>query len=209
MAMSQKIIKSEAVVDPFMAPKVVKREIYAATEEAARIVHEAHTQARKILDDAEQARQTALETSFKEGYEQGLREWNVAVAEVNAARDKYLTGSEPELIRLAVRIAQKIIGEELRTNPETIVSVARACLEGAGRERSLTVRVPAADLDLVRRRIVLLREAAGPNRSIEVVADAAIGPGGCVVESEYGVIDARLETQLRCMESILLRAAPK
>jgi flagellar biosynthesis/type III secretory pathway protein FliH len=73
----------------------------------------------------------------------------------------------------------------------------------------LKIRVPADDLELVRKRIVLLREAAGPNRSIEVAGDSAISAGGCVVESEYGVIDARLETQLRCMEEVLLRAAGK
>jgi len=129
--------------------------------------------------------------------------------EVDAARDRYVTESEPELIRLAVRIAQKIIGEELRTNPEAIVSIARQCLQGLGRERSLTIRVSQGEADLVRRRIGILREAAGFHRSIEVVADAAVNPGGCIVESEYGVIDARLETQIRCMEEILLRTARK
>jgi flagellar biosynthesis/type III secretory pathway protein FliH len=44
---------------------------------------------------------------------------------------------------------------------------------------------------------------------LEVVADAGLPPGGCIVETEYGVIDARLETQLRCMEETLLRLARK
>ena len=151
------------LASPFAATKVVKGETHAAALEAAQILVAAHAQARQIQEDAKQARQTAVEAGRTEGYECGLHEWNAAIAGVNAARDKYLAESEPELIRLAVRIAQKIIGEELRTNPEAIVSVARECLQAAGRERSLTIRVPAADLDLVRRRIVLLREAAGPN----------------------------------------------
>jgi flagellar biosynthesis/type III secretory pathway protein FliH len=199
--MSEKIIKPAA--------KVVKSETYAAAIEAAQIVEAAHAQARRIQEDAEQARQQAMEVARSEGYEHGLREWNAAVAEVNAARDKYSSDNAPELIRLAIRIAQKIVSEELRMNPEAIVWIARECLRGVGRERLLKIRVPADDLELVRKRIVLLREAAGPNRSIEVAGDSAISAGGCVVESEYGVIDARLETQLRCMEEVLLRAAGK
>jgi type III secretion protein L len=212
VALNEKIIKSGAALETYStsaAAKVVKGETYAATIEARQIVDAAAAQARKIREDAEQERQLAIEAGRKDGYEDGLRQWNAAVAEVNAARDKQVAESEPELIRLAVRIAQKIIGEELRINPEAIVSLARECLQSLGRERALTIRIPAADIEVVRRRIVLLREAAGPNRSIEVVADATISPGSCIVESEYGVIDARLETQLRCLEEILLRAARK
>jgi type III secretion protein L len=191
------------------AAKVVKGPAYDATIDAAQILDAARTQARKILEAAEQERQAVIESARREGYDHGLQQWNAAVAELDASRDRYVTESEPELIRLAVRIAHKIIGEELRTNPEVIVSIARQCLQGLGRERSLTLRVSQGEADLVRRRIGILREAAGFHRSIEVVADASVNPGGCIVESEYGVIDARLETQIRCMEEILLRTARK
>jgi hypothetical protein len=45
------------------------------------------------------------------------------------------------MIRLAVRMAEKIIGEELRSRPETIVSIARECLRSVRHEHSLTLRV--------------------------------------------------------------------
>ena len=186
---------------------VVKSDTYTANVEAGQIVEAARALARQIGTDAEQNRQATLTTARQQGYEQGLREWTAAVVAANTARDKYLSDSMPELISLAIRIAGKIIGGELQTNPEAIVDIARQSLQSAGRGRSLTLRVSAAEAEMVRRRVSVLREAAGPNRSIEIVADAAIPAGGCVVETEYGVIDARLETQLRCMEEALLRAA--
>ena len=63
---------------------------------------------------------------------------NAAIVEADTARDRHLAESEPEMIRLAVRIARKIIGEELRLNPQAIVSMAAECLQGLRRERSLT-----------------------------------------------------------------------
>jgi len=204
--MNERIIKPGAA---FAAAKVVKSDVYDATLAAAQIVDAAHVQARRILENAEQDRQTVIEAALREGYEHGLAQWNAAVAKVNAARDRYISESEPELVRLAVRIAQKILGEELRTNPEAIVNITRECLRGLSRERSLAIRVHPSDLDLMRRSIDLLHEAAGPQRSINVVADPAVGAGGCIVESEYGVVDARLETQIRCMEELLVRAARK
>jgi type III secretion protein L len=204
--MSDKILKAAPALVP---SKIVKGDAYGASMEAAQIVDAARAQAGKILEGAAQDRQAILDAAREEAYADGLRQWNAAIAEANAARDRRLAESEPELIRLAVRIAQKILGEELRINPEAIVGVARQCLQGLGRERSLTLRVAPGDAEIARRRTDALREAAGRNRSIEVMTDAAVSPGGCIVESEYGVIDARLETQIRCLEEILLRAARK
>jgi type III secretion protein L len=209
---NQKIIKHGAAMEApasALAAKIVRREAYDATVEAEQIVEAARAQAREILEDAGQARQAVLESARSEGYAQGLLEWNAAVAGVHAARERYFAESEPELIRLAVRIAQKIVAEELRANPQAIVSIARECLKGIRRERFLTLRVAPVDAGFVRSSIGLLREESGHDRSIEVVADAAISSGGCIVESEYGVIDARLETQIRCLEEALLRAARK
>jgi type III secretion protein L len=206
---SEKIIKpgvaAETPASSFTAARVVKAHAYGATVDAAQIIEAAHAEARGILEAAGQEKQSVLEAARKAGYDQGLQLWHAAVQEANAVRDRRLADSEPELVRLAVRIAEKIIGEELRLNPQAILSIARQCLQWLRRERSLMLRVSPAELSLLRESIDSLREVAGPHRSIEVIGDPGIGPGGCIVESEYGVIDARLETQIRSMEEILQR----
>ena len=211
--MSEKIIKAGVAAgtpaSSFTATSLVKGHAYDATVDAAQIIEAAHAEARTILEAAGQEKQTVLEAARKQGYDEGLQLWDAAVAEANAVRDRRLADSEPELIRLAVRIAEKIVGEELRLNPQATVSITRQCLQWLRRERSLILRVSPAELDILREHIDSLRATAGPHRSIEVIADPGIGPGGCIVESEYGVIDARLETQIRSMEEILLRTAMK
>jgi type III secretion protein L len=210
---SEKIIKpgtgAGSPASRLIATRVVKGQAYDASIDAAHIIEAAHTEARAILDAARQERQAVLKDARREGYDEGLQLWHAAVEEANAVRDRRMAESEPELVRLAVRIAEKIIGEELRLNPQTTVSIARQCLQWLRREKSVVLRVSPAEIDLLRERIDSLREAAGPHRSIEVIADPAISCGGCIVESEYGVIDARVETQIRGMEEILLRAARK
>lgn len=210
--MSDKILKqsrSGAAAPCSASAKIVKGDVFEASLLARQIVEAAHAQARELVTDAELAREKLIEAARVEGYEQGLKNWNTAVAAVDAARDQYLMDSETELVRLAVRIAQKIITHELQTNPEVIVSIARECLRGLQRERSLKLRATPADAELLRLSIQRLREIAGDERTIELVADPSVGPGGCIVESEYGTIDAGLDTQIRCMEEILLRAARK
>jgi len=205
--MNGKIIKG--LTSRLSEATIVRSATFEAANQAGEMIARARHEAEKILEEAEQAKQAIAEAAYQQGYEAGLQGWNEAVLAASLACQKRLDESEPELIRLALRIAQKIIGEELRINPEVIVSIARECLRGAGRGRSMTIKVPSADCDLVRRRIVLLREAAGPNHSLEVVGDMEMAPGHCVIESEFGIVDARLETQIRCLEEILLRAARK
>jgi flagellar assembly protein FliH len=49
---------------------------------------------------------------------------------------------------------------------------------------------------------MLVRELAGLGQ-VEVSSDPAISPGGCRVETQFGVIDQQLETQLRRIEEEL------
>jgi type III secretion protein L len=205
--MSQKIIKSpapqlESIADGALA-KVVRGEHYLAGLEAAEIVAEAYRQAQEIREEGERVRHAVIEAAHKEGYEQGLQHWNRAIAEADSARLKCLNESESELIAVAVRIARKIIGEELKSSPETILSIARECLRKAGREQFLKIRLAAADLEQVRARVNGWKDTVAPGKTIELVSDPLVQPGGCIVESEYSVIDAQLDTQIRCMEAML------
>ncbi len=209
--MDEKIIKAKPTAEPAAIPgqKVVKKEIFSATLEARDIVQMARQQAAEVLEEAGRQREAILAKAREDGYEEGLRQWNAALASAHEAAAKLEKDYEAELVRLAVRIAEKIIGGQLASAPETIVGIVREALRSVRRERSLSIQVNSAHLEEVRRHIGKLEEVVGSSRDIHIVANDSVAPGGCIVESDLGVIDARLETQLKCMEEILLRAAKK
>jgi type III secretion protein L len=194
--MGPKIIKANP-------QRIVKREEFEAGQEAHQIIVEAQAQAAAILAEAEAARKVLIESGHDQGYQEGLTCWNQSVEAAIAERDAYLARCESEVLKMAVRIAEKILGEELRTHPDKIVGIVREALTSVRRERSLSLRVNPEDADRVRTHATALAASLGPNREIQVIADPAVGRGGCLVESELGTIDARLETQLRCMQEIL------
>jgi type III secretion protein L len=212
--MEEKIIKARLVEEaggqaPATAAKLVKKEVYVAGVEAQTIVEAAEERAKAILAEAERGKASVLEAARREGREQGLAEWNEILASAEAARERLAASYEQELMRLSIRIAEKIIGEELRTRPETIVSIVRESLHSVRHERHLVIQVNPQEADEVRQRLDRLHEVVGPGRQFQVVADASVTRGGCMVETELGVIDARLETQLKCLEDALTRAARK
>lgn len=210
--MSDKIIKASPSVPAgagMPEAKILKRDAYAATVDAREILESAQREAAELLARATLERERVVSAAREEGREQGLAQWNELLAAAMHGKQRLLESQESEIVRLSVRIARKIIGEELRTHPETIVSIVREALESVRRERMLTIQVHPDLAEEVRARLDRLEKLVGGGRQIQVVAEASVEPGGCIVESELGVIDARLETQLRCLEEALLRAGRK
>ncbi len=205
--MDEKIIKSTGgAASSGLGVKVVKKEVYSASLEAEDIVEKAREQGRRIIETTRVEAERLAEEAREQAYSEGLAQWNQAVADVLAAREQFLHDSEREVVRLAVKIAEKIIGGHLQTHPEAIVGIVREALKSAYRERNLVIKVHPSQVETVSASIQSLLDALGGSREIQVVGWADVSPGGCVVESELGKIDARLETQLRVLEEMLLRA---
>ena len=205
--MDDKILKSDTVSDkiPLSSPKVLKREVYEAAREARDVVAVAQEKAKRIIEDAQRDCDAIRERARQEGIAKGLAEWNQILARTNQQADELAKNWEETMLRLSVRVAEKIIGQQLKSHPDTIVGIVREVLQGARPGKQLTIQVNEAEAQEVRSHINRLKEAVSASSEIQVVASATVPRGGCVVESELGIIDARLETQLKCLEDVLLR----
>ena len=184
-------------------PKLVKRESISAMLDAVTILDTAREQARAILRDAEDRRAETFEEAKLKGQSEGLNRYLDAIAALSKEADAHYAQAETELVKLGAAIARKIVGEELQSSDETMVRIAREALTSAHRAKSVAIRVCAKDARSLAKRKETLRLPAGC--TIEILADAAMEPGGCVIESELGIVDARLETQLKVIEAALLR----
>ena len=187
--------------------KIIKHQVYDADNEARKRLVQAGQLASAIVNDAEAQRDALLAEARTSGYRDGLLQWNEIILAAQQAKEEYLAASENDLLRLAVKIAGKIIGEQLRLQPETIASIVREALKSAPRERRLVIQVNPSDAAVVNQQIrKLLDSAAFQPPEIEVSPLESITPGGCVIVSELGRVDAQLEKQLQCMERVLLKS---
>ena len=205
--MDEKILKADVLAEKVLvpSPKVLKREVYEASRDARDVVALAQDKAKQIIEEAEQGRDAIRERARQEGIAQGLAEWNRIVARASQKADELSKSWEETMLRLSIRVAEKIVGEQLRLHPESIVEIVREVLKSIRPGKHLTIQVNPADAQYARARIDRLKEALGTSGEIEIVAAANVAPGGCVIESELGIIDARLETQLKCLEDALVK----
>jgi type III secretion protein L len=205
--MSEKIFKADSGAEKAVmpSPKVLKREVFEAAQEARDVVSIAQERARQIIEEAQREGETIREQARQEGQAQGLAEWNRILVDAGKRADELTRSWEETMLRLSVRVAEKIVGEQLRLHPDTIVEIVREVLKNVRPGKHLTIQVNPSDAQRVRARIDRLRETLGTRGEIEIVAMASVPAGGCVIDSELGIIDARLETQLKCLEEVLVR----
>ena len=205
--MDNNVPKAASVGGKIFTPsaKIVKREAYEQAQEARDVIALAQEKAGQILEEAERKRDAVLEQARQEGIAKGLAEWNHILAQTAQRGEELAKGWEETMLRLSVRVAEKIIGEELKLHPATIVAIVREALTGVRPGKHLVIQVNEAEAQAVRARVSALKESLSTSSEIEIVASASVSPGGCVIESELGIVDARLETQMKCLEEALVR----
>ena len=182
---------------------VVPREVYDAREDAKRIVEEAEERAAKAVREAEADATQIREEARNRAREEGRAEAAALLAEAAAIRDRALAGAERETARLAIAVAQRILGEELALAPERITAMVADVLGRARRAADVTVTVHPEDAATLRQMQSELLERAGRPARFAIVEDAALTRGGCTVKTELGELDARIEVQLEALARAL------
>jgi flagellar assembly protein FliH len=184
----------------------------------------------KAIQDAErireQARREGYQRGYDEGYHDGAREAHQhadaelqrtletlraqlqqVIESVHAQHKAYLQHAESQMLELVLEVARKVVREELKLQPAHVLAIVRDALrrvQGIGR---LRIRANPLDVDLLRQNRPSLLQVVEGIESIEIVEDRRVDQGGCVIETEQGVYDARIRTQLGEIERALREAA--
>lgn len=167
-------------------------------------------------EELERLRAAAREEGLAEGMrvaEQAYRAKHARVEAVAAALDRerreFFDRIEPELVRLALAIAEKVIGQEMELRPELVVDLVRGAMKRLRGREALRVRVNPRDLARVREAREDLLAAVDGVRKLDILDDRRVGVGGCVIESPNGTLDARIRTQLEEIGRALEAALPE
>ncbi len=186
---------------------VISKNVMGARDEAAQMIAEARVEAQRILAQVRQMKEAMIvqveqerKQGYDLGYQEGLGEVSEMIAQASVQREKLLQDAEPEIVQMVFQIAEKILGNAVAQG--AVVSVVKQALQEAIGER-LTVRVNPNDLDKIREAEPELQAALQNIKSLNTVADDAIEPGGCAVDTEVGTIDAQLSTQLAAIKKSL------
>jgi flagellar assembly protein FliH len=112
-----------------------------------------------------------------------------------------------DVLELAFQIAGKILETELGQGHEALFALIRSAVRRVGESRRVSIRLHPDDAAAVQ----IARDSADSGvvslTRVELVADASLSPGDCVVDSDTGQIDGRLNSRLAELRRAALAAA--
>ncbi|MDQ8045211.1 MAG: FliH/SctL family protein [Patulibacter sp.] len=119
-----------------------------------------------------------------------------AAVELSERRDALCAAVEPAAISLALQGAEQVVGAALEVQPDLIQHAARGALRRLVDREKVTILVNPDDLETMREVSVELAEQLGGIESLEVQAERRVAPGGVIVQTPVGDVDARVDTRL-------------
>ena len=123
-------------------------------------------------------------------------------------RNEIVEESETQLINLVLQISKKVI-KVISENQKNVVinNVVQALRKLKGRG-DVVLRVNLSDLELVSENMTQFQEMIENVKNITILEDASVDRGGCIIETDFGQIDARIASQLHEIESKILEMMP-
>ena len=182
------------VPTPAPGVKVLKAADVDTLHDAASLIEAAKAHAAEIEKKAEAVYEERYQQGYEDGVEFGKMENAEKMMETVLASVEFIESIENTVVSVVNQSIRKIIGE--LDDEERIKRIVGTALNTVRGQQRVTVRVnPSEEPTGPRAR------AATPSGSCRtVVADPRLGPDSCILESELGVVDASLETQLKALE---------
>ena len=115
----------------------------------------------------------------------------------------YFAGLEAQVVNLVAKALKKIVGDmDLH---DRIVSVVKSALAINKGQSKVSVRVSPAEAETVEQRMEEILRPYPSIQYLDVIPDSRLRPGGCILETEIGVVDASVDVQLQAIENSLLK----
>jgi flagellar assembly protein FliH len=145
--------------------------------------------------------------AFAKGYAQGeragaeaaatraegmLRRLSQTIEELVALRAEIVRRTERQTVQLILAIAERVVQREVTLDRHLLVGMARAALDRLGDQGTATIRLHPDDYN-----VICAGRPSPDEGPVRVVPDAVVTRGGCLVQSDFGFIDAAPEAQFR------------
>ncbi|MDR1894726.1 MAG: flagellar assembly protein FliH [Spirochaetales bacterium] len=209
-------------------------EVKRLTDESHKVRQQAETEHQRIIKEAEgkaeemiAAAQAKVDAVTREAYEKGLAQgreegWQDGQQEVARLSEQFhkvisaaiekrreiIDETETQLINLVLQISKKVV-KVISENQKNVV--INNCIQALRKLRSrgdVIIRVNLEDVQMTSDHINDFMKMVESVRTITVMEDSSVDRGGCIVETDFGLIDARISSQFKEIEEKILDLTP-
>lgn len=198
-------VEEENETDPcILLEDRIRRELEEETEKARQaILDQAHEDMEVQKEAARlESAERGYQEGFQKGYEEGLAETEEMrssaldrIGSAEKAVKAYIEENEERILRLSVRIAEKIVHQTLDSHAEGVMLLARPILQEYGKTEKVILSCHPENVDFVRERLGEIEKYC-PNAHILILEDKSLEQNGLVIENEDQIADLQVRKQL-------------
>jgi type III secretion protein L len=200
-------MKAFSLFSPEKEIHIAPGQIHLSAKEMATLLS-----AKELLDqvqtDADAYRAQTVAECEKErilarqaGFQEALISLNQHILLLDKQLDTLRREVHEKILPLALRAARKIVGEELKLHPDRILDIVLSSLKPVIQHKKIALYVSRSDLETLEKSKSQIKSLFEKLESFTLQERSDIEPGGCIIETEAGIINAQLENQWRALET--------
>ncbi|MBQ7126957.1 hypothetical protein IJO12_07720 [bacterium] len=166
---------------------------------------------RNLISRAMEESENIKKSAFEEGYRLGLENAKTDVENFKNEFQKFMSARKdvfeyiaPDILEISVNIAKKIIKKELNTDPQVLINTIIDVLKTVAKSESkVTIKVNPQSVQFIKDTIPNIAYEYGIEAKVNILADPSIEIGGCIFQTNNGIVDASIDTQLEIIKKAL------
>lgn len=194
-----------------------------AKVDAEKIIQDAKDEADRIIKTAESQEEIIKNRSSQEGYDNGYKdgfkigedEQNRLVERIHkiietimTRRQEILKETEAQIVELVVLMTRKVVKVISENQKSVIANNILAALNKVKSRGEVILRVNMEDAKIATQNLMEFTKRVENVSKITIIEDSSIEKGGCIVETDFGEIDATIQSQLHEIESKIIESSP-
>ena len=166
---------------------------------------------RNLVSRAQEEAENIKKSAFEEGYRKGLEEakadidvFRKDITEFMNAPKNVFEYIAPDILEISVDIAKKIIKKEVESDPQVLINTIIDVLKTVSKsEPKINIRVKPQAVQFIKDTLPNITYEFGIDAKINIISDPSIEDGGCIFQTNNGIVDASIDTQLEIIKKAL------
>ena len=181
--------------------RILKARDCQVFEQAEQVLADAEKKAHDILLRAEQEYEAQKARGYQDGIDNAQMETAEQMMETVSRTVDYFAQVEQRVAEVVMSAVRKILGDF--DDQELTLQVVHNALNVVRTQHQVTLRVNPPQEENIRKRVSDIVQGYSGIGYLEVIPDHRLQAGGCILETEVGVVDASVEVQLQALENAL------
>ena len=188
-------------VDIAPGAKKISKEAYESVLDCQNIISKTKEDSVAYQKQVAQECEAIKERAYEDGFEAGYNEWVKMVGYLEKEISHVHEELQKTVLPVALKAAKKIVGAELETNKEAIINIVMNTLKNIAQHKRVVLYVSKQDFDAIEGAKSKFKPIFEELESLSVREKDEVEPGGCIIETEVGIVNARLPNRWKTLEA--------